>query len=371
MISKRTEPIVATYLHHKGGKLGLPVSGTFELTARCNFSCPMCYVHLCKDEIEKRGQELTAQQWISLAQQARDAGMIFALLTGGEPFLRPDFFEIYDAMKDMGLMLSINTNGSLIKGENLQRIIDNPPFRINISLYGGTEETYRNMCGADAFFQVISSIRALKEAGVDVRLNLSLTPFNRNDMERIFELSQELGVHVKCSTYMYPPLRVKGGHSDSGERFTPYEASAYATGWDALRLTSEEFKQRTENILNLCSIDEQPCSVESDEGIQCRAGRSSFWLTWDGRMLPCGMMTFPSTEPLKEGFLPAWEAVKESCKSIPQPEKCMNCPNRKICNHCAAVCVTETGSFDGIPEYMCRYTEELIEQSRKFLREGE
>lgn len=39
------EPLLSSYLHAKGAMLGLPVSGTFELTARCNFSCPMCYVH--------------------------------------------------------------------------------------------------------------------------------------------------------------------------------------------------------------------------------------------------------------------------------------------------------------------------------------
>ena len=80
-----------------------------------------------------------------LAREAKDKGMVFALLTGGEPFVRKDFFEIYEAMKDMGLMISINTNGSMLKGEIRRRLIENPPFRINVSLYGGCIETYKNM----------------------------------------------------------------------------------------------------------------------------------------------------------------------------------------------------------------------------------
>ncbi len=370
MESNRTEPMIATYLHHKGGKLGLPVSGTFELTARCNFSCPMCYVHLCKDEIAKRGQELSAQQWISLAQQARDAGMMFALLTGGEPFLRPDFFEIYDSMKDMGLMISINTNGSLIKGEILQRLLDNPPFRMNISLYGGNPDTYRNMCGTDAFEQVVEAIRTLKSAGVDIRLNLSLTPYNQEDMERIYELSRELDVHIKCNTYMYPPVRVQGV-SDSNSRFSPEQAARFATRWESLRLSPDDFITRERNVLSLCALDEDQCAVDTDEGVRCRAGRSSFWLAWDGRMLPCGMMTFPCAKPLEEGFLTAWESIKEESKEIRLPRKCLSCPKKKICNHCAAVCVTETGSFDGVPDYMCQYTDELIVQAQEILKEEE
>ena len=122
-----SEPILSTHLHYVGRKRGLPISGTFELTARCNFNCPMCYVHLQQDDIDARGKELTAQQWIELGRQAKDAGMVFLLLTGGEPFVRKDFFEIYDALKQMGLLISINSNGSMLKGEIMEKLLANPP----------------------------------------------------------------------------------------------------------------------------------------------------------------------------------------------------------------------------------------------------
>ena len=125
---KQTEPNLSRYLHNRGARLGLPIGGNFELTARCNFNCPMCYVHLKQEDVEARGRELTAAQWIDLARQARDAGMVFVLLTGGEPFIREDFFEIYHAMKQMGLMISINSNGSMLHGETLRRLIEDPPL---------------------------------------------------------------------------------------------------------------------------------------------------------------------------------------------------------------------------------------------------
>ena len=111
--SVRSEPYLSSWLHSQGGAAGLAIGGTFELTPRCNFRCPMCYVHMDPQQADQVGRELSAAQWINLAEQARDQGLVFALLTGGEPFIRKDFFEIYDAMKDMGLVISINSNGQI------------------------------------------------------------------------------------------------------------------------------------------------------------------------------------------------------------------------------------------------------------------
>ena len=67
---KRTspEPHIMTYLHQKGRALGLPIAGTFELTPRCNFNCPMCYIHMTLEQQRQVGTELTAQQWLQLAR---------------------------------------------------------------------------------------------------------------------------------------------------------------------------------------------------------------------------------------------------------------------------------------------------------------
>ena len=136
-----TEPRLSRYLHAKAFRLGYPCAGTFELTPRCNFHCAMCYVRLSVEEEARRGRELTAEEWISLGEQACREGMVFLLLTGGEPTLRTDFPEIYTALKKMGLMISINSNGYLLRGEILELLRSDPPYRVNISLYGTSNET--------------------------------------------------------------------------------------------------------------------------------------------------------------------------------------------------------------------------------------
>ena len=79
-------------------------------------------------------------------------------------------------------------------------------------------------------------------------------------------------------------------------------------------------------------------------------------------MLPCGMMPGPEANPLKDGFDAAWEYIKTETRKIRLPKACAACDKREVCAVCAAVCVTETGSFDGVPEYMCRMTEEILGQ---------
>lgn len=352
------EPALSTYLHSRGAAMGLPVGGNFELTARCNFDCPMCYVHLSAEEVAARGKELTAQQWISLAEQARDRGLIFALLTGGEPLIRKDFFEIYGAMKEMGIMVSVNSNGSTLQGENLKRLIDDPPHRVNISLYGGSAETYRTMCGNDAFDRVVENIRELKRAGIDVRINASLTPYNHQDLERIYEISKKLDTIIKVSSYMYPPIRV---HGDCGHRLTPEQAAKSSVQWDMLRLSEEVFAKRATAYHSLLGVQDKECSADPDVGVGCRAGSSAFWMTWDGRMLPCGMMPGPETFPLEVGFDAAWDELRQRTSQIRGPVKCTVCKYREVCSSCAAVCIAETGRFDGVPEYVCRMTEETVQ----------
>ena len=365
----QTEPYISTYLHQKGRRLGLPISGNFELTARCNFNCPMCYVHMTQEQVDAAGKELTAHQWLDIARAAKDRGMIFALLTGGEPLIRKDFFEIYRGMQDMGLLLSVNSNGSMLQGKILERFLENPPFRFNISLYGGSNETYKNMCGMPAYDRVRENIRVLREAGIEVSLNLSITPYNCHDLERIYKDAVELDVAVKASSYMYPPVRVNGQIYGCGNRLSPEEAARCSVQWDLLRFSEEEFKSRTENMCKMVDEYADGCPVEADEGIRCRAGSTSFWMTWDGRMLPCGMMTTPVTYPLETGFDGAWEALRKATATIQTPSACKNCEMKDLCGNCPAVCYTETGRFDGVPEYICQKSREQLRLMQEICEE--
>ena len=110
---KVIEPQMLKILHTKASAQGVPLSGTFELSPCCNMNCRMCYVRKSREEVLMAGGERSVVQWISLAEEAYRSGMLFLLLTGGEPFLYPDFRKLYEELSSMGIVLSINTNGTL------------------------------------------------------------------------------------------------------------------------------------------------------------------------------------------------------------------------------------------------------------------
>ena len=257
----------------------------------------------------------------------------------------------------------------MLSGEILQKLIEDPPFRMNISLYGGSNETYRNMCGRNAYDQVVDNIAALKAAGIDVRLNVSITPYNRQDLAAICRKAEELNVHVKLSGYMYPSIRVNGGQYGCGDRLSPAEAARANVEWDQLRFDPETFALRAKAMEEYRLEEENECAADPDEGVGCRAGNTAFWMTWDGRMVPCGMMPHPVEKPLEIGFERAWKQLRAATEELRMPAKCTSCPKRSACHVCPAVCVTETGRFDGVPEYVCAMTEETIRQTIRAAKE--
>lgn len=348
------EPLWSTYIHAKAARLGIPLSGNFELTARCNFNCKMCYIH---DGQPPREGELTAEEWLSIAKTARDNGMVFLLLTGGEPLIRKDFREIYKGLKELGLLISINTNASLITEDYVEFFRKDPPLRMNISLYGGCGDTYRALCGVDAFETVTRHIRALHEAGIQIRLNASLTPLNRADVPAIYAFGEELGIPVKGTAYMFPPTRIEGKPCENGySRFTPEEAAACTLECREQFLTAEELAA---GVKDLPRDPAEDCADGQGEKMRCRAGKTAFWITWDGRMLPCGMFPCEGIWLADTPFVQAWEATKTFVADITLPRECTDCPLRDQCPACAASCLAESGDTAVCPPYVCTMTKSL------------
>lgn len=340
------EPLMVRYLHDKGVREGIPVSGTFELTQRCNFGCEMCYVHDCKQKTDP----LSAEDWLRLAQQAKDAGTVFLLLTGGEPLLRDDFEQIYRALAKMGFVISINTNGSLL--EKYAALFDElPPTRINVSLYGADNQSYNKLCKNEAFDKVLSSVKKMKELGISMRFNAIFTPANISEYKKIADISKELSIPLKPTTYSYPPVRLD--KKIDGLRFSPEEAAEYIHQIDEYRFDKEFWQGRLKKLLLL---PEGP----KENKIRCRSGRASFWITADGLMRPCGMMPEPDAKPLESGFEKAWRDIKAATEKIRLPEECLACRYSGICNVCAAMCKAETGDFGKTPQYICRMTKRLF-----------
>lgn len=349
-------------LCRKCAAFGIPVSGIFELTPQCNLRCRMCYVRLTKEEMKPLGRELTAAQWLELGRQARDQGMAFLLLTGGEPTLRQDFCEIYEGLAQMGLSITLNTNATMLTAPIRSLWERLPPAQVNVTLYGTCREDYQALCGnADAFDAVVEGLDWLNKNGILVHLNTTMVPTNVAKWEEIEAFARERGLELRMTTYCFPPNR-RG--CEGFERLEPEVAGK-------LIVQDIFWREGEEGILRRARDLDTPlprsCELDNGEPMQCMAGRSQFWVTWKGDMTPCAMLTRPVADPLKQGFVGAWETLKELCDPIRLCPECVDCPDRKSCMNCAAVTFAETGRFEGKPDYMCRmnraYRQALLEQA--------
>ena len=200
-----------TYEKHlisKAARSHTPINGSLELLPLCNMNCGMCYVRLSRPEMERQGHLHSAAEWISLARQMQKSGTLFLLLTGGEPLLFPDFKTLYLELRSMGMILTINTNGTLIDETWADFFAQHPPRRINITLYGTSKETYRDLCHyKDGFEKALRGIRLLRERNVDVKINGSLVRSNSTDVDSLVALARSLDAPINIDTYMYPARR--------------------------------------------------------------------------------------------------------------------------------------------------------------------
>lgn len=328
-----------------------PLAGTFELTSRCSLDCKMCYIHKRENDDAAKKYELSAAKWIELAEQAKNKGMLLLLLTGGEPLIREDFDEIYTACKNMGLLVSVNTNGMLIDDKKIELFKKYPPQRINVTLYGTSADTYESLCGNRyAFEKVITALKKLKDNNIPFKINYSITPLNVNDAENAYNTAKELGAPIQPVSYMFPPVRCSGEEF----RLPPEKAAEIHFNWQKRHLGDEDLLKYLTGFREKRSYTGE-CD-ECGEKISCRAGIGSFWVTFDGRMLPCGMMTKPQTKITD--FDGAWKETTDARENIKLPLKCSECEYRKYCDICAAVSLAETGSFNSIPEYACKKARE-------------
>lgn len=336
-----------------------PINGSIELLPLCNMNCDMCYVRLTPEEMKAKGRLRSAEEWIEIGRQMAENGVLFLLLTGGEPLLFPDFKRVYRELKKMGLILTLNTNGTLLDEEWADFFAAHKPRRINITLYGADENAYESLCHyREGFTKTVQAIRFLRERKVDVKVGASVTPENKKDIDRMAELCRELDVPFFADTYMLPAVRERTRPFAEQSRLLPEEAARIHIRALHLELKEEQFRQYVKETLT--EVSRAPKVNESLKKMSCLAGSCSFSINWQGELHPCVLLTSPSASVFEKGFQQSWEEMQQEIAKIRLSARCASCRNRCLCRTCAASALFETRQFDGTPEYMCRYTEESL-----------
>ena len=148
-----------------------PMSVLFELTFVCNHACSFCY------NCPTGQKEMNTAEVIDALRKLAEFNVLYLTLSGGEPLVRKDFFEIARAARDMGFALRIYTNGYLIDEAMAKKIrtIANP-VEMEISLHGGRPETHDKLtCVPGSFQKICSAVKVLRAEGIKVNFKVPVT----------------------------------------------------------------------------------------------------------------------------------------------------------------------------------------------------
>ncbi len=163
----------------------------WNLVRRCNLTCKHCYAISADRDFPG---ELTTGEVLKVMQDLRDFGVPALILSGGEPLLRPDIFEISRQAKALGFYTALSSNGTLIDEDRIADIaaVDYDYVGISIDGLRETHDRFRRRQGA--FDDALRGIRLCRDAGIRVGLRMTLTRDNAHELPEVLALMDDEGV---------------------------------------------------------------------------------------------------------------------------------------------------------------------------------
>lgn len=344
------------------------ISFDLEITARCNNNCRHCYINLPLHEKKAQEKELTLAQIKKIVDEAVALGALWCLITGGEPLLREDFFEIYLCLKKKGLLISVFTNATLIDSQHIELFKNYPPRDIEVTVYGVTEETYEKVTrkkGSYAAFR--RGLELLLKNNIKVRFKAMALRSNVHELPEIAEFCRRVTKdYFRFDPFLHlrfdgDPIRNKEIKSErlSAEEIVKIEQA------DPER--SVALEKNCENLIN-----PEFAHFQCDHLFHCGTGNRSFTVSYDGFFRLCSSLWHPDCiYDLKSGSLKeAWEEFIPRVRDMRSKrkeflEKCRICPIVNLCIWCPAHAHLETGKMDMPVEYFCQVAHAREEMLKK------
>ena len=334
----------------------------WETTRNCNLACMHCRASATHGPFSG---ELDTDGAFRLLDQISQVGKPIIILTGGEPLLRPDIFDIARYGTQKGLRMVMAPNGTLITEKFAKQMADAGIQRISISLDGATRETHDRFRGIDGAFEgALRGIKLAKEAGVEFQVNTTITKTNLKEIPEIQELAIKLGAVAHHIFLLVPTGRGK------------YIVDQEITAAEYERTLNWFYDQREKSPLQLkatCAphyyrILRQRAKQEGKavtfktHGMDaftrgCLGGTGFCFISHRGIVQPCGFLDVNCGDITKTSFADIWNGsdIFLSLRNFNNLNgKCGRCEFRKVCGGCRARAYEATGDFLA-EEPLCSY----------------
>jgi len=316
----------------------IPLSVQLDLTYRCNERCVHCYL-----DHEDHG-EMTTAEIKHLFDEMADAGVFILSLSGGEIFLRKDFFEILEyARFERQFCVKLKTNAIMIREREAERIRDIGVESIQISIYSHRAEVHDAITLVPGSLQrSLDAARFLKSQGLRVILANVLMVQNLHDYKGVRALAEELGVECTLDPTITPMM--------DGDR----SVLSLGVNQEALRLVFRD-QALVGDVDEFCAIA-APADEDALSALPCSAGHTTCYVSPYGDVFPCVQFPLPTGNVRKDPFLDIWrhsERMNE-VRSIRLKDltTCTSCSHVGSCTRCPGLAFME-GNMRGPSSQDC------------------
>lgn len=328
----------------------------WEVTRRCNLFCAHCRASATDACYEN---ELSTQECYRVIDQIVETGKPILILTGGEPLMRPDIYDIGRYAVGQGLKVVMGSNGTLIDSETAARLKVIPVSRIGVSLDFPSPELQDNFRGKPgAFDAAINGIRNARTAGIEIQINSTVTRMNAGYLGDLLSLALEVDAIAFHPFLLVPTGRGKWLESvalspqqyedtlnwiydrqvelGDGMFFKPTDAPHY------LRI----IKQRQKGEPNTVRVGGHSSPHAITRG--CLAGTGFCFISHRGRVQGCGYLDVEAGNVREQSFSQIWHEspLFRDLRNIAGIKgKCGSCEYKRICGGCRARAYEATGDY--------------------------
>jgi heme b synthase len=334
----------------------------WETTRNCNLACIHCRASATMGPYSG---ELDTAEAFRLLDQIAEVAKPIVILTGGEPLLRDDIFDIASYGTAKGLRMVMAPNGTLITEAVAKRLIDSGIQRISISLDGATAESHDRFRKVEGAFEgAVTAMKIAKKVGLDFQVNTTITKTNLEQIPKIQQLAIKLGAVAHHIFLLVPTGRGKyivDKEIDAAE----YEETL---NWfyDQREKSPLELKATCAphyyRILRQRAAKEGKSVTFNSHGLDavtrgCLGGIGFCFVSHRGDVQPCGFLTANCGNVREQSFADIWNhaEVLTNLRNYDKLKgKCNPCEFKRVCGGCRARAYEATGDYLA-EEPLCSY----------------
>lgn len=333
------------------GCIGFPDHPVWEMTTACNLRCIHCHASGGEPAADELDTEEAKRLMDQLAEVREFRMMAF---TGGEPLVRPDLYELLAYSQALGFVNTIATNAVLVDDEVARRLRRLGVAIAAVSLDGFDAETHDMVRGVPgAFDGALRGMRALREAGIVLHINITAMEYNMDQMERMMALVDELGTGILLMYQLVPVGRGRGIEKASldlneNERLIRFMAQAQRTTKAIMEPVAGP--QYWPFLLKRAGVTEGLALRLAERGFHgCSAGRGFVYIKPNGDVWPCPFIEVSCgnirDKPFKEIWSgsPVLRALRERERLL--KGRCSDCEYRRLCGGCRGRAWATTGDY--------------------------